>query len=146
MEQYSPFCSERIGEPPLGHKAARMLEVLPEAIAARYADDRNMFRRPPEQEANYAELRVGYHSVLGPRSEFVRYLSREEVWELWELAPAEEARATLSIDAVLKKNLVDLLNQLAGDGGRQRSSRTTDQRERPDTIMRRSSGMGPGSG
>jgi hypothetical protein len=42
--------------------------------------------------------------VLGARSEYHAYLARPEVWDLWELAPAEDALATCSVAAVTKRS------------------------------------------
>ena len=54
------------------------------------------------------ELKKRYCRVLGPRSEWVKYLQRPEVEPLWKLAPLQEAELTMGIACVLEKNGRDL--------------------------------------
>ena len=107
-----PFIASDVAEPPIDHQAIPMLSVLPEAVAQRYARPDALLLPESEIAGGFGALCRRFDKVMGPKQEWRRYLSRPEVWPLWELAPEREALATLSVAAVEKKSGTQLRKML----------------------------------
>jgi len=100
---YVPFVAARIAEPPLGHTPVDMLSALPPEVARRYHDLGALLKDGGTSAERYtAHERGHFDSILGSRSEWIKYLRRKECQALWVLRPAGEARATLSVASVAK--------------------------------------------
>ena len=104
LEAYVPFVGSAIAEPPLGDSAIPMLQVLPEVIAAKYADIDQLVRPRATLLDELKPLNRRFCKVLGERREYVAYFQRQEVWALWELVDARDAIATATIAAVPKRD------------------------------------------
>ena len=96
---YVPFLAERIVEPILGHSIVRLKEALPEEVFDCYSDTVGFFLPTDEMHgAEFQQLCRRYDQiVLSGQDEWVRYLCREDVRQLWELAPSSQAIATMSV-------------------------------------------------
>ena len=62
----------------------------------------------PERDQVLRRQNSRYNRVLGPRSEYVKYLHRPICRELWDLQPAAKAKATCSFATVYKRNGIEL--------------------------------------
>jgi len=119
---YVPFVADQMAEPSLDAGVVPMLEASPPEIATKYMDVQQMLL--PREQIPLDPRKVGrrYRQVLGPRTEWIRYLQRPEVEPLWELLESSQVRATLSVAAVpksgkpgLRKILMSVpFNNLAG--------------------------------
>ena len=101
---YVPFESDRVVEPPAGHVPVRMAEVLPPEMAAAYNDVTGMLSDDAIKVQEAADLNSRYCSLLGERAEYLRYLARADVRDMWELVPESSTHHSMSVAAVLKKN------------------------------------------
>jgi hypothetical protein len=101
---YVPFLAHLVAEPPLGAATVDMMRWLPSDLSVRYAAESQLFREPEVVEATLKAMNRRFTSVLGEHSEYVRYLCRPEVRELWDLEAASCAVATCSIASVMKSD------------------------------------------
>ncbi len=99
---YVPFQGEMIAEPELGAREIDILSVLPERLAKIYAREDLMLRSEAPQV--FKTMNGRFSRVLGKQEEWIKYLHRREVWPLWNLAPAKEAKGMCSVAAVPKRS------------------------------------------
>ena len=102
LASYVPFNAELVSEPAKGAAKVSMLEALPENIARRYASPELLLNN--DMLPTVQELNKRYCKVLGRKSEWISYLHREDVRDLWELMPVEDTRASVSVACVPKKD------------------------------------------
>ena len=81
---------------------------LPERVSAVFASVDNILVPAAGRASILKEYAGRYSTVTGHRSEWVAYLHRKDVRELWDLQPSASAITTLSVAAALKSNGVDL--------------------------------------
>ena len=101
---YVPFVAALIAEPDEEHSVVDMLEALPEHLRRLYEHPHQLWKSEPDQEEIRRKYAGRFRTILGSHDEWVRYLHRPVCRRLWRLARADEARATLSVAAVLKKD------------------------------------------
>jgi len=101
---YVPFIGLKMAEPPEDHPVVSMMEALPADVAARYSDIDSILRPPDASRQPCEQDSYACDSVLGERREYLEYLKRPDVQQLWDLIPAEDAVHTMSIAAVQKKS------------------------------------------
>ena len=89
--------ADTIAEPPSPHRAIRMLDVLPAELAAAYGDPKRVFKAEKDLSRPFEQLCRRYSRFSGPSSEWIKYLRRPVARELWHLAPASAAAATVSV-------------------------------------------------
>ena len=108
IQTHEPFVAHLVKEPPANHSHVDMLSALPSEYRHYYEDGSKMI--PPEESwpSDHIEVSKRYDKVMGPPDEWIKYLRRPEVRQLWTLAPSAEARATLTVAAVPKKTPPDL--------------------------------------
>ena len=105
---YEPFQAALVVEPEADHRPILMLEALPDELSEAYSEINRLISTSVEKAAAAKEMNHRYDKILGPRSEYIKYLHRADVRDLWELRPAEEVEHTLSLATVWKKNHKDL--------------------------------------
>ena len=101
---YVPFVDHLVAEPPVGAPVVDMLSALPPHIADRYRDIADLDLPAAELECDIAAVSKRYHRFGGGRRQWIQYLRREEVWQLWDLVPLEEVELFTGVAAVLKKD------------------------------------------
>ena len=102
--QYVPFVGDRQAEPQPGSPSLYLLDHLPAELRSFYGYEEHMIRDDAEGSEELRSFNRRYDSILGERSEYIKYLNREGINELWTLYDAEEAKGTCSIAAVPKKS------------------------------------------
>ena len=100
---YVPLVGALVSEPPEDAPIVDMLGALPAPIARLYADPVHILR-PQCCASEMAEMNARYDRILGPRSEYISYLSRADVAPLWEWAPGDQAKGFCSSATVGKRD------------------------------------------
>jgi hypothetical protein len=91
-----------------------MRSMLPSSLVDRYANIDELIPHRPEVLAELPSLNRRYCKVLGDRSEWLRYLTREDVRQLWVLELSSQAKASCSIAAVKKTRRHTITKNLDG--------------------------------
>ena len=79
---YVPLKASQMVEPPLGHRGIYMLDVLPSDVSTIYRDASQLLTSDVDRIRQASELNGKFDKVLGERSEYLAYLSREDVRDL----------------------------------------------------------------
>ena len=104
IDKYTDFQSHLIAEPPLGSPVVHMQEVVSAAAYAHYVDLDSLLRERQLPDKDLQLFNRRFNKVLGERREFVQYLQRREVQDLWALELPCNVRATASIASVAKRS------------------------------------------
>ena len=98
-----PMIADRMVEP-VTTKYIDMLTALPEDDAIYYKDESNVVETNGKSDVLFKEIEERYGFIGGTKQEYLRYLHREDVQQLWSWVPAECIKATAGISTVLKKD------------------------------------------
>ena len=101
-----PMIADRMIEP-TSASSIDMLEVLPEEDAVYYGEETHVVDKVAKSEAIFLQIEEHYGFVGGTVEEYLRYLGRSDVKDLWAWDLSSNIRATAGISCVLKKNGVD---------------------------------------
>ena len=100
--KYEPVIAARMAEPAADAGVVSLLEWLPPGIRDVYSAEGRVMRPGWPGSKALADYSLRYDSVLGKRSEYVKYFSRDGISALWDFQPAGCAKATMSFAAVGK--------------------------------------------
>jgi hypothetical protein len=103
ISKYEAFDADHIAEPPRDAPVVSLRSALPSSLVDRYANIDELIPHRPDVLAELPALNRRYNKVLGDRSEWLRYLTREDVRPLWVLELASQAKASCSVAAVKKR-------------------------------------------
>ena len=95
-----PFEGDLIAEPAPDERGLCMLQALPPECAWLGGLGHPL---KPDWKVEVKRLNSSYSKVLGARTEWIKYLHREDVRQLWHLEAAEDAVAFCSVAAVPKR-------------------------------------------
>ena len=109
--KYVPFVADRIAEPPVGAASVNMLDVLPEEVACFYRDITLMFPQPEGRDMELRDLNRRFCKVLGHHHQYIVYLRRREVQDLFSLELPEDVLGAVSLAAV-EKSSGDMLRKI----------------------------------
>ena len=101
--KYEPVVAARMAEPAADAGVVSLLEWLPPGIRDVYSTEEHVMRPGWAGPKALADYSLRYDSVLGQRSEYVKYFSRDGISALWDFQLASCAKATMSFAAVGKK-------------------------------------------
>ena len=98
-----PMIADRMVEPTTD-KYIDMLSALPEDDAIYYQHETNVVETNGKSDVLFKEIEEHYGFIGGTKQEYLRYLHRADVQQLWSWEPAEDVRAIAGISTVLKKD------------------------------------------
>ena len=101
---YVPVLAEAVAEPEVGEATVEMDSALQGTQGEFLLQAESALIPEPERGQVLGRQNAMYNRVLGPRSEYVKYLHRPVCRELWDLQPATKAKATCSFATVYKRN------------------------------------------
>ena len=105
---YVPVIGKLIAEPPRGASIVSFLKELPQPLAKLYSEPLGLFKAEAEVEEILQVQNKCFAKFMGKRSEYISYLQRPEIRDLWELRPASESRARCAFAAVPKRASTEL--------------------------------------
>ena len=100
---YVDMNADLIAEPCQSH-CIPLLEVLPPAAAAFFADECNLLEGGGTNLTERRLLAKLGHRIDGSHEEYIRYHLRQDVKDLWAWAPASEVRGHAAFRCVLKSD------------------------------------------
>ena len=98
-----PMIADRMVEPSTT-KCIDMIAALPEDDAIYYQHEANVVETNGKSEVLFKEIEEHYGFIGGTKQEYLKYLHRDDVQQLWSWEPAEEVKAIAGISTVLKKD------------------------------------------
>ena len=100
---YVPVIGKLIAEPPRGSSVVSLLKELPQHLAQLYSEPHGLFKAEAEVEEILQVQNKCFSKFMGKRSEYISYLHRPDIRDLWDLRPASESRARCAFAAVPKR-------------------------------------------
>ena len=98
-----PMIADRMVEPNTT-KCIDMIAALPEDDAIYYQHEVNVVETNGKSDVLFKEIEEHYGFIGGTKQEYLRYLHRADVQQLWSWEPAEDVKAIAGISTVLKKD------------------------------------------
>ena len=98
-----PMIADRMVEPTTT-KFIDMISALPEDDAIYYQHESNVVEKSGKSDVLFREIEEHYGFIGGTKQEYLRYLRRADVQQLWSWEPAERVKAIAGVSTVLKKD------------------------------------------